>query len=171
MSENIEAKPSVASPFNIGAVSAFILRDGKVLLGERKGSHAAGMFSTPGGKVEKPDTILQTFWKELSEECGEGLKVRLLGFLCISEDIFVDDNEYFTNICFLAEYDSGEAIVGEPDKCAGWDWYDLDGLPKPLFPSIRYFVEAHQTGRNFFPAEEVRGLLHYNAEKDWFEAV
>lgn len=28
----------------------------------------------------------------------------------------------------------------EPEKCDGWDWYDWDNLPKPLFAPLETVV-------------------------------
>lgn len=38
----------------------------------------------------------------------------------------------------------------EPEKCDGWDWYDWDRLPKPLFPPLETAVLR---GINPFPAD------------------
>lgn len=36
----------------------------------------------------------------------------------------------------------------EPEKCAGWDWYEWNNLPKPLFGPLQDMV---QSGFNPFP--------------------
>jgi len=36
-----------------------------------------------------------------------------------------------------AKYESGDVENKEPDKCEGWDWYDINDLPEPLFESTR----------------------------------
>jgi 8-oxo-dGTP diphosphatase len=37
---------------------------------------------------------------------------------------------------------SGDPEVREPDKVEGWAWYDLDGLPAPLFSMVPTAIEA-----------------------------
>lgn len=37
----------------------------------------------------------------------------------------------------------------EPDKCEGWDWYDLKTPPKPMFEPLRKMLQG---GFNPFPA-------------------
>ncbi len=164
-----ELKLSAATPFSIGAVSVFIYRDGKVLLGKRIGSHGAGEYAAPGGKIDKyraeprrvtPEyagrklmTIYDTALKEVGEECGPDLRIKIIGLICLSEDLFPDNCEAFLNACLLAEYVSGEAVASEPDKCLGWDWYDTDTLPQPIFPSTERAIRAKDTGQFFFPAD------------------
>ena len=36
----------------------------------------------------------------------------------------------------------------EPDKCEGWDWYDLENLPEPVFEPLEAMLLA---GFNPFP--------------------
>ena len=33
----------------------------------------------------------------------------------------------------LADYDSGDVELKEPEKCERWDWFSWDNLPIPLF--------------------------------------
>lgn len=47
----------------------------------------------------------------------------------------------------LADADQ-TAMNVEPEKCDGWDWYEWDHLPKPLFPSLE---TAILQGLNPFP--------------------
>ena len=52
----------------------------------------------------------------------------------------------------MAHWMSGEPKIMEPDKCDGWDWYDMDNLPSPLFGTIESYIEAYKTGRNYWDA-------------------
>jgi hypothetical protein len=52
----------------------------------------------------------------------------------------------------LADWKSGELQNLEPDKCEGWDWYDLNNLPSPLYGTMPQYLEALQTGKNYFDA-------------------
>jgi hypothetical protein len=40
----------------------------------------------------------------------------------------------------------------EPEKCEGWEWYDLNNLPEPLFGCEPVYLEAYKTGKNYFDA-------------------
>lgn len=35
----------------------------------------------------------------------------------------------------------GEPKLLEPDKCEGWQWFDWDSLPEPLFPSVESLIK------------------------------
>lgn len=30
----------------------------------------------------------------------------------------------------------------EPQRCEGWDWYDLENLPKPIFEPLRELLRS-----------------------------
>ena len=41
----------------------------------------------------------------------------------------------------IADYDSGEPTVLEPEKAEQWGWYKWDELPKPLFLPMKNLVK------------------------------
>jgi hypothetical protein len=52
----------------------------------------------------------------------------------------------------VADWDSGEPKVMEPDKQDSWGWYAIDNLPQPLFAAMPEVIEAYETGKSFFEA-------------------
>jgi len=50
----------------------------------------------------------------------------------------------------IAEWDSGEPVVAEPDKLEPWSWYDIDNLPQPLFATTENYLLSYKTGQNYF---------------------
>src|SRR6185369_5166207 len=67
----------------------------------------------------------------------------------------------------------GEPELCEPDKCEGWDWFDWNELPQPLFTSVATLVR--QTGierlKSGFQDHSISGLQEtlrrFFAERDW----
>jgi mutator protein MutT len=60
----------------IVVVAAIIERDGRFLVTRRlRGTHLAGLWEFPGGKVEPDETLGASLERELREELGVGAKV------------------------------------------------------------------------------------------------
>lgn len=129
-------------------VAVLIIKDAKVLLGERKGSHGAGEYSCPGGHVEYGETMEQSLMREVAEECG--VKIKNLKMLCVS-DLLTYLPKHYVDIGFAAEWESGEPKVLEPDRVVSWRWYGLGNLPSKLFGGTDAYIEAYKTGKNYFP--------------------
>lgn len=128
-------------------IGVMILKDGKVLLGKRKGKHGAGEYAWPGGHLEYMESFEGCAKREVKEETGMEIEnirfVRLLNLKAYAPKHYVD-------IGIVADWKSGEPIVFEPEKSESWNWYDLNDLPSGLFAACASTVEAYKTGKNFF---------------------
>ena len=116
-------------------VGPFILRDAKVLLGKRKGSHGAGEWSVPGGHLEWFEDVETASRREIKEETGltDLQFIKKLGY---SENFFHAENKHYITVYTVLWLKSGEPILIEPNKCEGWEWFDLNKLPNPLFGGL-----------------------------------
>lgn len=131
-------------------IGILVFKDGKVLLGKRKGSHAENFFGGLGGHLEHMESFAKCSKREAKEEAG--VEIENIRFLCVSNIIQYKPKHYI-DIGLVADWKSGEPTVLEPDKCEGWEWYSLDNLPSPLFKMDEYYIEAYKTGRNYFDTD------------------
>lgn len=120
-------------------VAVVIIRDGKILLGERIGAHGANTWATPGGHLEMGEEIAACAIRETLEETG--LKVSDVSQLGFSNDVFNPLNKHYVTLYVVANDVEGEPEIMEPNKCLGWQWFALDELPKPLFLSLENFLK------------------------------
>lgn len=132
-------------------IGIFVLRNGKLLLSKRKGSHGAGEYGGPGGHLEFRESIEECARRECKEEAG--IEIKNIRFLCLS-NIKQYNGKHYVDIGLMADCGSGEPKTLEPQKCEGWKWYSLNKLPGPLFAAEKFYIEALKTGRNFFDLPE-----------------
>ncbi len=130
-----------------------IVKDGRVLLGRRKGSHGAGEYAPPGGHVEHMESFEQTALRELAEEAGPDFKIKNLRFLCL-DNVTTYAPKHYVNIGMAAEWDGGEPVVAEPHKLENWNWYDMDALPEPTFATLGNYIVAYKTGQVYFGGQQ-----------------
>lgn len=112
-------------------VGVFILKNGKFLMILRKGSHGGGTWSVPGGHMEFGETFEETASREVEEETG--LKIKNLRFGAVTTTMFPEENRQSVTIWIVSDYESGEPVITEPDKCQSMEWRDFNSLPSPLF--------------------------------------
>ncbi len=113
----------------VGCGIVFI-RDGHILLLQRKKSPETGAWGIPGGKIDFLETAEQAIRREALEETGlEAGDIKLLG---LSEQLFHDEKQHWFGVLFQAESFSGEMQLLEPDKHGSIDWFPLDKLPDRL---------------------------------------
>ena len=115
-------------------IGTIIVRDGKILLGKRKGSHGAGEWSFPGGHLEYGESWEECAIRETKEETG--LTVTGVRFVHVTNVLFPKDHKHYVTIIMAGVCGEGEAELCEPDTCEGWRWFAWDTLPEPLFSAI-----------------------------------
>ncbi len=127
-------------------VGVMIWKDGKVLMGKRIASHGAGEYAWPGGHLEFGETFEECARRETREETG--IEITNVRFLRLVN--FCGYDKHYVDIGMVADWQSGEPVVCEPDKCESWGWYDPKNLPEPVFGLIPQYFEALETGKVFF---------------------
>jgi 8-oxo-dGTP diphosphatase len=125
-------------------VGVMVVRDGKVLLGKRQGSHGAGQYGWCGGGLEFGESFEDAARREVYEESG--LAVTRLKILCISN--IRHYGRHYVDVEFIARA-VGEPLNREPGKTESWSWYDFGSLPSPLFRPVELALESYHT-RNFY---------------------
>lgn len=130
MSHDLQKRPRVG-------VGIALIQNGRVLLGKRKGSHGAGEWSFAGGHLEFGESIEDCARRELAEETG--LKALSIELGPWTSDI-IEDKHYITLFVFVDTFE-GEPQVLEPHKCEGWEWFEWDKFPSPLFAPVRTLIE------------------------------
>ena len=119
-------------------VGAIIVRDGKVLLGLRKGAHGDGCWQFPGGHLEYGESVEECARREVEEEVGLSLTNVTTG--PFTNDVFSAEGKHYVTLFVVGEA-SGEPTVMEPEKCAEWRWFSWDNLPEPLFLPIHNLLK------------------------------
>ncbi len=104
------------------AVSAAIIRDGKVLVVRRARKPALNLYTLPGGAVELGETLHEAVIREVREETQLVIEpVALAG----TRDVIVRDAQkrverHFVILCFAARWLSGEPVLNEELDDARW---------------------------------------------------
>lgn len=112
-------------------VGVFIFKDGKFLMGQRRGSHGEGTWSLPGGHLEFGETPEETAFRETQEETG--MTIQNIRFGAVTNDIFPEDNKHYVTLWMVSDWKEGSPTITEPDKFIDQKWFDFDSLPSPLF--------------------------------------
>lgn len=116
-------------------VGVMVKKDDHVLLGKRTGSHGNMTWSFPGGHLEFGESFFECAKREVFEETG--LKIKNLKKGPYTNDIFHEENLHYITIFIISEYDSGELMLREKDKCLGWKWFKINELPENLFLPLK----------------------------------
>lgn len=122
-------------PSDVGVGVCIVLkRDGKVLLLQRKGSHAAGTWAVPGGWIDRADAHpLDVVKREAMEEMGVTVRDAVL------VGVTSEDHQDFRTVSlyYLATKWEGEPRICEPEKCSAIMWHPLhEALSFPVFPGL-----------------------------------
>ena len=107
--------------YPVGVSILVVDRRGRIALGERAtGMKAAGLLSTPGGRIEYHEDLFDAAARELREETGVeklSTQFRLLAF----REHRRYGEHYF--MAYLAVRYDGPLENREPSKSGPWEWY------------------------------------------------
>lgn len=112
------------------AVKAFIVKNGQVLLLQRRSNdaHKPGEWDIPGGRLEIGEDPTTGVQREVLEESG--LKIKVLLPLNIRHFVR-DDGQKITMIIFLCQADKGKIKLSKEHQA--YRWLDLNS-PQEEFP-------------------------------------
>ena len=104
------------------AVSAAIIRDGRILIAQRARGPALGVWTLPGGVVEAGETLIEALIREVHEETAITIEpVALAGH---REVVVRDDggrvSRHFVILCFATRWIAGEPQLNEELAEARW---------------------------------------------------
>lgn len=116
-----------------------ILKDNKVLLGKRKNGFGDGTWCFPGGHLEFGEEWTECGARETLEETG--INIKNISLITITNDIYKKENKHYITIFLLADYESGEVTLTEPDFFEKWQWFEWNNLPKPLIMPILNLIK------------------------------
>lgn len=104
------------------AVSAAIIRDGKVLIVRRAREPALGVYTLPGGGVEIGESLTEAIVREVREETALAIEpVALAGYReAIIRDTQGAVERHFVIVCFAARWLSGEPVLNDELDEARW---------------------------------------------------
>ena len=131
----------------IGLGILVVDEDYRILLGKRKD---CGKFGIPGGYLERFENWRQGASRELNEEVGLVVHEDEIHPLIVYDAMNEKDSYHnvaivlITKINSKEKYSKNEIVNKEPDKCHGWEFWELSDLNKNLdelfFPN-KIFVE------------------------------
>lgn len=130
--QNEEKRPKVG-------VAAIVYRNGKVLIGKRRGAHGAGLWGFPGGHLEWGESFEDCVAREATEETG--MTVKNSKFVSATNDVMPADDKHYITVFMRVDEFVGEPRILEPEKCEEWRWVDWDELPENKFSPIDHLIE------------------------------
>ncbi len=134
-------------------VGVVFIRDGRVLLGRRQGSHGEGEWGSAGGHLELGESLEECARREALEELG--LVVEELSFLCVSN--IVAYGKHYVDVEFRGGIGDQQPTPTALSGLSDLGWFLLDGLPEPLFRPMHYALDSLRTGRRYYSGTEDLG--------------
>lgn len=152
-----KGEAAAAAPVPKVGVVVFLCKGKAILLGRRRSSIGDSTFALPGGHLEFGESFQECAVRELKEETG--LDMDKVEFLTLTNNVFLKESKpsHYVTISMRGVLADPHQLPQtlEPDKCDGWDWYDWDNLPKPLFGPLEKMA---QEGFNPFANEAQHNL-------------
>lgn len=112
----------------------------------RRGEHGAGTWSSPGGHLDYAEDPAACAVREAREELG--VDVTHVKFLAVTSDVFDESGLHYITVWFTARTTFGTGWVESPREVMEVGWFDIDGLPSPLFEPLDNLLAGRCVGRS-----------------------
>lgn len=126
---------------NHTCTSGIIVRDGKILLGNRV-YFDADVWVSPGGRCDSDETPEATVLREVREEIGV-TDARIIEKLGEKDGAYADENGKDKVIIFKIATNQEPKLM-EPEKFTSWKWFEIDEIPQnlPTVEDKEFFKKA-----------------------------
>lgn len=134
-----------------------MIKDGKILLGEKKKGFGKGKLNGPGGKIEPGETPEQGMIRETREEVGiTPTKYKEMGTVEFVEWYKGEEQNVIFYLYVATEY---EGKLKESDEMKPY-WFDLDNIPyDKMFEDDSYWMPIVLEGN------KIQAFFEY--DKEW----
>lgn len=122
------------------AAVTIVARNGKVLLVRRASQPGYGLWSVPGGYVDRGEVVEEAATREVQEETG--LKVQVDGLI----GVFSEPGKPVIVVAFRGVECGGNLVAGPEALDAGF--FSLDELPPLAFPGDSRILEQCANGNS-----------------------
>jgi 8-oxo-dGTP diphosphatase len=122
-------------------VGVIIVKDDKVLLMKRTGSHGTDTWSCPGGHIDFGESLEECAIRETKEETG--VDIQNVEFIAITNDFFQLDHKHYVTVWMRGEYTGGEPKITSPHEGTEIGWFEWDKLPQPLFVPLQNLIDGN----------------------------
>ena len=129
-------------------VGVVFVRQGRVFLAQRQGSHGEATWGSAGGHLEFGETLEDCARREALEELA--IDVGELRALCLSNIIAY--GRHYVDVEFLGDIGEQEPVPTAADGSFGaYGWFPLDEPPEPLFEPMRLAIASLRSGQWYYP--------------------
>lgn len=113
-------------------IGVLVFNSGRVLLGERAKEIGRGSWQASGGHLEFMESFEDCALRELFEETNLiGINPRVVS---VTNNPFPAFAKHYITVWVAVEVEDTASLRNvEATKCRGWQWFDFDDLPSPLF--------------------------------------
>ena len=143
--------PDVSTERNrpLVGVGVVFIRDGRVFLAKRRGSHGEATWASAGGHLEHGESLEDCARREAREELG--VDVGEVRILCFSNILAYD--RHYIDVEFLGDIGNQEPVPNKTDgTLAECGWFPLREPPEPLFEPMRLAIASLLSGNWYYPA-------------------
>ena len=139
-------------------IGTLIYHNNQILLGQRINAHGSLSWAPTGGHLEFGESFEQAARRETLEETGLALGTIIQG--PTTNSFFAAEGKHYISIFMIGQYIGGIPEIREPHKCAGWQWFDVNQLPNPLFLPLQSLVDQAFNFEYYGTVNHFQGVSH-----------